>query len=125
MFYQMTTEVKESKIIIRIRNFQKENWKKLCSEKQISLTNLIINSVEGRILDDERRKIIAFIEKQDNIFIKVETNINQLARVVNGQKFISDSGFEDFKNQLKIIIKLKEQQNKIFLKIYSLIADDR
>lgn len=125
MLKQLTSQGKENKIIIRVSNCQKENWKKLCSEKQISLTSLIINSVEGRILDDERRKIITFIEKQDNIFIKVETNINQLARIVNGQKFISESEFEDFKNQLKIIVKLKEQQNKIFLKIYSLMADDR
>lgn len=122
MFYQMTTEVKESKIIIRIRNFQKENWKKLCSEKQISLTNLIINSVEGRILDDERRKIIAFIEKQDNIFIRIETNINQVAKIANIQKFVSPKDLKDFSEKLSEIIVLKQQQNKIFENIYALLS---
>lgn len=116
---------KKDYIKIRISTTRKENWKKLCSEKQISLTNLIIDSVENRILDDERRKVLAFIEKQDNIFIKIETNINQLAKIVNGQKFISRSELDEFQNQLKTITALKKKQNDVFLKIYSLIADDR
>lgn len=122
MFYQMTTEVKESKIIIRIRNFQKENWKKLCSEKQISLTSLIINSVENRIMDDERRKVLAFIEKQDNIFIRIETNINQVAKIANIQKFLSPKDLKDFSEKLSEIIVLKQQQNKIFENIYALLS---
>ena len=122
MFYQMTTEVKESKIIIRIRNFQKENWKKLCSEKQISLTSLIINSVENRILDDERRRVLTFIEKQDNIFIRIETNINQVAKIANIQKFLSPKDLKDFSEKLSEIIVLKQQQNKIFENIYALLS---
>jgi hypothetical protein len=31
----------------------------------------------------------------------------------------------NFQNQLKTIVDLKEKQNEIFLKIYSLIANDR
>lgn len=116
---------KKDYIKIRISTTRKENWKKICSEKHISLTSLITHSVENRILDDERRKVLAFIEKQDNIFIKIETNINQLAKIVNGQKFISKTELQDFWNQLKIIGDLKEKQNEIFVKIYSLIADDR
>ena len=116
---------KEGLILIRIQKSRKENWKKICLEKQISLTNLIIDSVEDRMMDNERRKVLAFIEKQDNIFIKIETNINQLAKMVNGQKFISKTEFDEFQNQLKTITKLKEKQNEIFVKIYSLIADDR
>lgn len=115
---------KKDFVKIRISTTRKENWKKLCSEKNISLTSLITDSVEGRMQDDERRKVLAFIEKQDNIFIKIETNINQLAKFVNGQKFINKTEFDEFQNQLKTITKLKEKQNEIFMKIYSLIADD-
>ena len=115
---------KEELIIIRIQKSQKENWKKICKEKNITLTNLITASVENRILEDERKKILTFIEKQDNIFIKIETNINQIARIVNGQKFISSKEFNHFQNQLNEITDLKKQQNEIFIKIYSLIADD-
>ena len=116
---------KRDHIKIRISKTRKENWKKICKEKNITLTNLIIASVENRILEDERKKILMFIEKQDNIFIKIDTNINQIARIANAQKFISSKELNHFQNQLKTVIELKEKQNEIFTKIYSLIADDR
>src|SRR5690554_6458378 len=91
---------KENLLVIRVQKVRKENWKKICEEKNITLTSLIIHSVENRILDDERRKILTFIEKQDNIFVKIETNINQVAKMVNGQKFISKRALQKFSEQL-------------------------
>jgi len=116
---------KDEYIKIRISKSRKHQWKNISSKRKISLTSLIIDSVENRILEDERRSILAFIEKQDNIFIKIETNINQIARIVNGQKFISQTEMNHFQSQLQTIAALKRQQNEIFLKIYSLIANDR
>lgn len=115
---------KKDYIKIRISKSKKLQWKKICSERKITLTNLIEVSVENKMLDDERRKVLAFIEKQDNIFAKIETNINQVARKVNSQKFIKSMELSYFQNQLKTIIELKEKQNEIFMKIYSLIAND-
>ena len=115
---------KRDHIKIRISKTRKENWKRICKEKNITLTNLITASVENRILEDERKKILEFIEKQDNIFIKIETNINQIARIVNAQKFISSKELNHFQSQLNEITDLKKQQNEIFIKIYSLIAND-
>ena len=115
---------KRDYIKIRISKTRKQHWKKICKEKNITLTNLIIASVENRILEDERKGILTFIEKQDNIFIKIETNINQIARIANTQKFISSNELNHFQNQLNEITDLKKQQNEIFTKIYSLIADD-
>lgn len=63
---------KEVRIFIRIQKSRKESWKKICLEKQISLTNLIIDSVENRMMDNERRKVLAFIESQDNIFQRLK-----------------------------------------------------
>ena len=115
---------KRDYIKIRILVTRKQHWKKICKERNITLTNLIIASVENRILEDERKKILTFIEKQDNIFIKIETNINQIARIANAQKFISSKELNYFQSQLKNITELKEKQNEIFIKIYSLIAND-
>ena len=115
---------KEVRIFIRIQKSRKENWRKICKERNITLTNLIIASVEDRILEDDRKKILTFIEKQDNIFIKIETNINQIARIANAQKFISSKELNYFQSQLNEITDLKKQQNEIFTKIYSLIAND-
>lgn len=111
-------------IKIRISGYKKKNWKKICSERKVTFTRLIIDCVEDRLLHDERRKIVAFIEKQDNLFAKIETNINQVAKIANGQKFISEKELHNFSNQLNEIAGLKNQQNEIFLKIYSLIAND-
>lgn len=91
-----TDEVKDEVILFRIKSQKKKDWKIICSKKRISLTSLIIDSVENRILNDERRKILEFIEKQDNIFGKIENNINQVAKIVNGQKFISESELSNF-----------------------------
>ena len=118
-------KTKENVIFFRIDSQKKKEWKKLCLKKQISLTSLIINSVENRMMDDERRKVIAFIEKQDNLFAKIENNINQVAKIANGQKFIGGKELIHFEEQLKTVIELKKQQNEIFIKIYSLIAHDR
>ena len=115
---------KRDYIKIRISITRKQHWKRICKEKNITLTNLITASVENRILEDERKKILTFIEKQDNIFIKIETNINQIARIANAQKFISSKELNYFQSQLKAITELKEKQNEIFTKIYSLIAND-
>ena len=115
-------EGKTEAIKFRITREKKNSWKKICEEKQITLTNLIIDSVENRILDNERQEILAFIEKQDNLFVKIETNINQVARIANGQKFISENELRKFSEKVSEIVLLKKEQNKIFSKIYSMLA---
>lgn len=115
-------ENKSAMVKLRIEKSKKETWIQLCLKRKISLSQLVIDSVEGRLLDDERRRIMRFIEKQDNIFVKIETNINQIARVVNTQKFISEKELNFFSDQLINIKKLKKEQNMIFIKIYSLLG---
>ena len=119
---EMGNDGKKSQILIRVQKSQKEHWKNLCKGRNLTLTDLITASVENRILDNERRQIVAFIEKQDNVFIKIETNINQVARIVNGQKFISEVELKNFTAKLSEITKLKKQQNQIFKKIYVMLA---
>lgn len=119
----MSLEENESKtIFFRITNQRKKEWKNICKEKNISLTSLIINSVENRMMDDERRNVLEFIEKQDNIFTKIETNINQVAKIVNTQKFINSKELSNFSETLLEISELKKAQNRIFENIYALLA---
>ena len=113
---------KEELVTIRIQKSQKESWKKICKEKNITMTNLITASVENKILDSERRQIIEFIEKQDNVFIKIETNINQVAKIANGQKFIRESELKNFTNKISELMELKKRQNQIFEKIFEMLA---
>ena len=94
----------------------------VCRERHISMTDLIIDSVENRIFDNERKDVLEFMEKQDNIFIKIQTNINQVARIANGQKSISDVELEKFTSMIIQLTILKKEQNRIFEKIYSVLA---
>ncbi|WP_228446458.1 hypothetical protein [Chryseobacterium shandongense] len=117
-------EQKDEVIFFRIKSEKKKDWKKICSNKQISLTSLIINSVENRMMDDERRKVLAFIEKQDNIFGKIENNINQVAKIANGQKFISENKLRNFSDKLSEIIILKKNRTKSLQKSMQSYQDD-
>ena len=113
---------KAETIKFRIDKEKKQFWIKFCSQRHITLTSFIINSVEGKLLDNERREVLAFIEKQDNLFIKIETNINQVAKMVNGQKNISGPELKNFSETLDQLTILKVRQNEIFEKIYSMLA---
>ncbi|WP_312195210.1 hypothetical protein [Epilithonimonas vandammei] len=110
-------------IKFRIEKCRKDRWKKLCSERGIFLTDLIISSVENRLMNNDRREILHFIETQDNIFVKIETNINQIAKIVNTQKFISEEELLNFNLKLEEIANLKNEQNKIFSKIFGMLAN--
>ena len=57
-------------------------------------------------------------------FAKVENNINQQAKFINSQKFMTKEQMLQFGNDLTEVIKLKQEQNLIFKKIYHFIAND-
>ena len=83
------TSHKAKNVILRISESQKERWKKVCAERKITLTDLVITAVEGKMSAQERREVLQFIEKQDNIFAKIENNINQFAYIANAKKEVS------------------------------------
>lgn len=114
----------KSRMEIRISSIQKEKWKKICAERKITLTDFIISSVEDKMTAQERREVLKFIEKQENIFAKIGNNINQFAHIANTKKDIYASEFQAFIVALHQIERLKEEQNRIFKQIYKLMADD-
>ena len=119
------TSLNKSKyLILRISESQKERWKRLSAERKTTLTDLIISAVEGNMNAQERREVLKFIEKQDNIFAKIENNINQFAYVANAKKEVHRAEFIAFTQRLDEIVKLKAEQNQIFRQIYKLIAND-
>jgi len=116
--------LKNTAILLRISSIQKEKWKKICAERKITLTDFIISSVEDKMTAQERREVLKFIEKQENIFAKIGNNINQFAHIANTKKDIYASEFQAFIVALQQIERLKEEQNRIFKQIYKLMADD-
>lgn len=119
------TPLNKSKyLILRITESQKERWKRLSAERKTTLTDLIISAVEGNMNAQERREVLKFIEKQDNIFAKIENNINQFAYIANAKKEVHRAELIVFTQRLEEIVKLKAEQNQIFRQIYKLIAND-
>ena len=119
------TSLNKSKyLILRITESQKERWKRLSAERKTTLTDLIISAVEGNMNVQERREVLKFIEKQDNIFAKIENNINQFAYVANAKKEVHRVELIAFTQRLDEIVKLKAEQNQIFRQMYKLIAND-
>lgn len=116
--------LKNTAILLRISSIQKEKWKKICAERKITLTDFIISSVEDKMTAQERREVLKFIEKQENIFAKIGNNINQFAHIANTKKDIYAIEFQAFIVALQQIERLKEEQNRIFKQIYKLMADD-
>lgn len=112
----------ETYIRVRMYPSQKEKWKKWAVEKNVTITDLVIASVEDKLLNSDRREIMAFIEKQGNIFAKIENNINQIAKIVNTEKAMSKSLMEHYNSKLIELNHLKIQQNELLRKIYKLLA---
>ncbi len=112
-------EKKTDTIKFRIEMQKKEKWKQICLQKNISLTNLIVKSVENRLLENERKLVLEFIEKQDNIFGKIQNNINQFAKIANSKNDVSSNDLRRFNQMLQEIETLKKVQIDIFNKIYS------
>lgn len=116
-------KTKDKAVILRISSSQKELWKKISLERKMTLTDFIISAVENKMSIQESREVLKFIEKQDNIFAKIENNINQFAHIANAKKDISPSELKVFTEQLEKIQQLKREQNQIFKDIYKLIAN--
>ena len=117
-------KTKDKAVILRVSSSQKELWKKISLERKMTLTDFIISAVENKMSIQESREVLKFIEKQDNIFAKIENNINQFAYVANAKKEVHRAELIAFTQRLEEIMKLKAEQNQIFRQIYKLIAND-
>ena len=113
----MKKEEERIRIEIRLSKKRKEAWKKKCDELNITLTDLIISSVEKKILRTEKRGLMSFLDKQLYQFSKVENNINQIAKIVNTEKRIDDALFKTYITKLNELNELKNSQNHIIRKV--------
>lgn len=109
-------------INFRITKSQKSEWKKKSSQRKISLTDFIISSVENKMTQQEENQILKFIEKQDNVFAKIQNNINQFAKIANTKKQVNQFQMSAFIEALAKIENLKSKQNEIFKSIYKLMS---
>ncbi len=113
---------KTARITLRLSQELKDQWQSHCNKSNIYISDFIINTVEGKMLENDRKEIMTFIEKQGNIFAKIENNINQIARFINTEKYLSEELLKDYNNKLSELNSLKTEQNRIIKKIYTELA---
>ncbi len=114
---------RDVRIDLRVSKETKEKWLQICEKRDLAMTDLIIDSVDKRISKSERRGVMAFIEKQDNIYSKIENNINQFAKIANTQKSVSENELKRFNDSLSILSQLRKEEKDIFSKIFLLLSN--
>lgn len=116
---QSPTRNKNARITLRLDQPIKDKWLAHCQKSNIYLSDFIVNMVEGKMLENDRKEIMFFIEKQGNVFAKIENNINQIARYVNTEKSIPKELLKEYNSKLQELNSLKTEQNRIIKKIYT------
>ncbi|BFO65437.1 plasmid mobilization relaxosome protein MobC [Chryseobacterium sp. KCF3-3] len=116
---QSPTRSKNARITLRLDQPIKEKWLAYCQKCNIYLSDFIVNMVEGKMLENDRKEIMFFIEKQGNVFAKIENNINQIARYVNTEKSIPKELLKEYNSKLQELNSIKTEQNRIIKKIYT------
>lgn len=116
---QSPTRSKNARITLRLDQPIKDKWLAYCQKSNIYLSDFIVNMVEGKMLENDRKEIMFFIEKQGNVFAKIENNINQIARHVNTEKSIPKELLKEYNSKLQELNSLKTEQNRIIKKIYT------
>lgn len=114
-----TSRSKNARITLRLEQPIKDKWLAYCQKSNIYLSDFIVNMVEGKMFENDRKEIMAFIEKQGNIFAKIENNINQIARYVNTEKSIPADLLKEYNFKIQELNSLKTEQNRIIKKIYT------
>ncbi|EFK33201.1 MULTISPECIES: hypothetical protein [Chryseobacterium group] len=113
---------KTARITLRLHDEVKEKWLNHCNKYNLHLSDYIISGVEGKLLDNDRKEIMNFIENQVNLFSKIENNINQIAKHINTNKHLPTTLLSDYNSKLEILNSLKIEQNRIIKKIYIELA---
>jgi hypothetical protein len=113
---------KAARITLRLDQQIKDKWLRHCNKSNIYISDYIVNAVEGKMLENDRKQIMAFIENQGNIFAKIENNINQIAKYINTEKSLHPELLKEYNVKLQELNSLKIEQNKIIKKIYTELA---
>jgi archaellum component FlaC len=104
----------KSRIHFLINSEIKDNWKEKAMDSKLNLTDFIINKVEDNLTRKEVNTIVNSIEDITNFRNKVDNNINQVTRIINIDKSISEKNMMAFNALLEAYIeKVSEQNEKI------------
>lgn len=110
--------MKNKFIQIRVSEEEKEMFSKKCKELNCNFTQYFFSLMEDKIDFGQKKKVFDFIRKDEAFYSKVENNINQVARIANSEKQISNDTLENFNFLLRELISIKNEQLEKTKKIY-------
>ena len=90
----------------------------LCRRFDCTYTQFITSVIMETIDFAQQKKVFDFVDKDDHFYSKVENNINQFARIANGEKQISESVLKEFNSLLVELKNISNEKNTITKKIY-------
>lgn len=109
-------------INIRLSESELTEIKNIANKEKISLSSLLLNSVLNGKRKTEKKIVFEFINKLSFDYTKIATNVNQIAKSVNSQEYITEQQAIELKDLILEFNKLKSEQINL-LKRYSEIIE--
>jgi antitoxin component of RelBE/YafQ-DinJ toxin-antitoxin module len=110
--------MKNKFIQIRVSEEEKDKFNQKCKELGCTYTQYFFSLMEDKIDFATKKRTFEFLRNSENYYAKVESNINQVARIVNTEKQISNHTLEEFNFLLRELVSIKNDQLDKTKKIY-------
>lgn len=114
--------MKVNQIHFRVSDSTKEHLTKICEEQGITMTDFFLRMIDEPLSKENRKLIFSFLTTEDAQYSKVGNNINQIARIVNSEKSISESLLSDFNFLLRELLQEKQRKIQIINQIFKIIS---
>ena len=99
----------------------KKNWIMKAKEQDLSLTDFIINKVEDNLTRNQALFLSQKVDEIAKLNKKVDTNINQVTKIINAEKRITEKNIVLFNQYFSEYIEKINEQNKEIKKFHKLI----
>lgn len=110
--------MKKGRLELRLSLEEKDNLIEICKKLNCTYSQYFVSRIKNDLDFGSKNRIFEFIRKDEAFYSKVENNINQVARIVNTEKQISNATLEDFNSLLRELISIKNEQLNKTTKIY-------
>lgn len=121
-FRKKLINMKKKKINFRVTDEQYLEIKKRVTKDNITITELFLDMFYNRVHTEDKRKFLTKITKDDFILSKVGNNINQIARYVNHQKYITKDQSNELLILMRNLLELMNENSEIYRKILNFLA---
>ncbi|MCT2409982.1 DUF1778 domain-containing protein [Chryseobacterium antibioticum] len=111
-----------ARIDIRLSKEEKDILTKKCSELGCNYTEFVISKIKDEVDYSTKKSIFDFIRKDDYFYSKVDNNINQIAKIVNAEKQISNNLLQQHNELMSKLYSLSKEKSDIIFKIYNLLS---